>query len=86
MSTSQANQPRARTVEFSNDSLIVHLQDGRSLSVPLEWFPALRDASPEQLAQYRLVGRGIGIHWEALDEDLSVQALLTQTQPVARAG
>jgi hypothetical protein len=56
--------------------LIVHLEDGRTVSVPLEWFPKLRDATPLQLADCRLIGQGIGIHWPQLDEDISVRALL----------
>ncbi|MCE7872407.1 DUF2442 domain-containing protein [bacterium CPR1] len=56
--------------------MVVHLTDGRTLAVPLEWFPRLRDASPEQRAAWRLVGQGIGIHWEELDEDLSTRGLL----------
>ena len=56
--------------------LIVHLEDGRTVSVPLEWFPKLRDATPQQLAEYRLIGQGLGIHWPQLDEDISVRGLL----------
>jgi len=63
-------------IEFDSRSLVVHLEDGRSLSVPLEWFPKLRDARPEQRGNWRLVGQGIGINWPDLDEDLSVGALL----------
>jgi hypothetical protein len=63
-------------VEFAPDILIVHLQDGRSLSAPLEWFPRLRDALPEQRDQWELLGAGIGIHWPELDEDISVPGLL----------
>ena len=55
---------------------MVHLEDGRTILVPLEWFPRLRDASSAQLAHYRLVGQGIGIHWPDLDEDISVRGLL----------
>lgn len=70
------SQARARRVEFVPDSLVVHLEDGRTLSVPLEWFPRLRDASPEQRAHWRMIGPGSGIHWPDLDEDLSVAGLL----------
>jgi hypothetical protein len=56
--------------------LVVHLEDGRTVSVPLEWFPRLRDASAAQLADYRLIAQGVGIHWPQLDEDLSVRGLL----------
>jgi hypothetical protein len=62
-------------VEFVPDAFVVHLEDGRSLTVPLEWFPSLRDATPEQRAHYELVGPGIGIHWPEIDEDISVPRL-----------
>lgn len=76
MSTSAPERPRAVSVDVEDDELVVHLEDGRTLMVPLEWFPRLRDATPAQLAAYQLVGRGIGIHWPELDEDLSVRGLL----------
>ena len=58
------------------DVLRVNLADGRELAVPLEWFPRLRDASPEQRSNWRLIGRGHGIHWADVDEDISVAGLL----------
>jgi len=67
---------RARTVELVPDALVVHLEDGRSLTVPLEWFPRLRDATPEQRENWKLTGPGIGIHWPDIDEDISVAGLL----------
>jgi hypothetical protein len=76
MNTFIVREPRAQQVEFGADTLIVHLEDGRTISSPLEWFPRLRDASPAERGQWRLIGRGIGIHWEPLDEDLSVRGLL----------
>ena len=78
MNTSIVSAPdaRARAVEFGPATLVVHLEDGRSLSAPLEWFPKLRDARPEQRKNGRLIGQGIGINWPDLDEDLSVGALL----------
>jgi hypothetical protein len=63
-------------VRFSDDALHVRLSDSREISVPLEWFPRLRDATPEQRRHWRLIGRGIGIHWEDVDEDISVASLL----------
>jgi hypothetical protein len=58
MNTSVVSPPeaRARAVEFVPDAFVVHLQDGRSLTVPIEWFPRLRDASPEQRNHWRLIG------------------------------
>ncbi len=66
----------AETVSFNEDALIVRLSDGREVSVPLEWFPRLRDATPEQREDWRLIARGIGIQWEAVDEDIAVTTLL----------
>lgn len=63
-------------VHFRDDALHVRLSDGREISVPIEWFPRLRDATPEQRSNWRLIGRGVGIHWADLDEDLSVAGLL----------
>jgi len=79
MNTFITREPRAQAVDFGVDTLIVHLEDGRSVSAPLEWFPRLRDASEADRRQWRLIGRGIGVHWEALDEDLSVRGLLEGT-------
>jgi hypothetical protein len=67
----------ANDVWFKNDMLYARLSDGREIGVPLEWFPRLRRASPEALAKWRLIGRGIGIHWDDLDEDISVQSLIS---------
>lgn len=66
----------AVNVRFDEETLHVNLSDGRTISAPLEWFPKLRAATSEQKAKWRLIGRGIGIHWEELDEDLSVAGLL----------
>jgi len=54
----------------------VLLSDGREISVPFEWFPRLKSASPKQRRNWRLIGKGIGIHWPDLDEDISVSSLL----------
>jgi hypothetical protein len=69
-------EPLAISVSFTKDSLCVALADGREVVVPLEWFPTLRDATDAQRQDWRLIGRGIGIHWEAIDEDISVESLL----------
>lgn len=82
MSTSAAKahraQPEPLAVEArcTADALLVRLADGREISVPLEWFPRLREATAEQRARYRLIGGGIGIHWSDVDEDISVESLL----------
>ena len=64
-------------VSFDEGNLTVSLSDGRKISVPLAWFPRLLHASPEQLAQVELSRHGL--HWETLDEDLSVAGLLAGT-------
>ncbi len=79
MSTSTPDPPVLATavnVRFTEDALSVDLANGRQISVPLEWFPRLRDATAEQRARWRLIGRGLGIHWDELDEDISVAGLL----------
>ena len=77
MSTSPSESyPLARTVQVTDHELIVGLADGRKLSVPLDWFPRLANASSEARAHWRLIGDGIGIHWPDVDEDLSVEGLL----------
>lgn len=68
--------PHAVAVQCTKDELIVSLQDGRILSVPIVWFPRLAEASCEQRANYEFLGEGEGIHWPAIDEDVSVAGLL----------
>ena len=75
-------KPCARHLEVTDDSLIVDFQDGRTLAVPLDWFPRLLEASTEDRKTWRFIGAGLGIHWEKLDEDLSVEALLRMTGPL----
>lgn len=61
---------------FTETKMIVILEDGRELSVPLEWFKKLRTASKTQLENWRFIGKGEGVHWEELDEDISIENLL----------
>ena len=68
--------PRARRVSFGEETLVVDLEDGRQIVVPLAWFPRLTEASEAERAHWRLIGRGIGIHWPDLDEDIAVEGLL----------
>ena len=68
--------PDIENVTITEDTLTVELSDGRSLSVPLAWFPRLLHVSPTERRNWRLVGKGHGIHWEDLDEDISVEGLL----------
>jgi hypothetical protein len=66
----------AESVFFSEDSLTVRLDDGRSLSVPLAWYPRLLHGTQAERENYELIGEGEGIHWPELDEDISVEGLL----------
>ena len=68
--------PNAETVTVTEDTLSVDLSDGRTISVPLAWFPRLLNASQEERRNWRLIGKGQGIHWENVDEDISVEGLL----------
>ena len=63
-------------VSFTEDELVVTLVDGRRVSAPLAWFPRLLGATPDQRKNWRLIGRGVGIHWDDIDEDISVRSLL----------
>ncbi len=63
-------------VSCSNDALSVTLSDGRVVSAPLVWFPRLADATPRDRSDWELIGGGIGIHWQEIDEDISVESLL----------
>lgn len=78
MSTSvvELEVPFAEKVTVSDDTLSVDLSDGRSISVPLAWYPRLSHASSAERKRWRLIGRGLGIHWDDLDEDISVEGLL----------
>ena len=66
----------AKHVDFDEFTMRVRFTDGRVLSVPLNWFPLLRDASPEQRANYEIGGGGISLHWPDIDEDLSIVGLM----------
>ncbi|MDD9984454.1 MAG: DUF2442 domain-containing protein [Gammaproteobacteria bacterium] len=78
MSTSaiELEVPDAIDVTVSDDTLSVELSDGRTISVPVDWYPRLTHATERQRANWRIIGRGNGIHWEDVDEDISVRALL----------
>lgn len=77
LSVSSPTAVLALDVRFTDDALIVSLSDGREISAPLEWFPRLRDATPKQRKNWRLIAKGIGIHWEDIDEDIAVSTLLS---------
>jgi hypothetical protein len=77
MTTSTFNPGlRVKDVRVTEDELIVGIADGRTVSVPLVWYPRLLHATPEQRARWELAGAGFGIHWPDLDEDLSTEGLL----------
>ena len=75
---------RVKDVRITDDLLSVDLLDGRTISVPLAWYPTLLHATPEQRSDWRVAGGGFGIHWPALAEDLSTQGLL-RGAPAPRA-
>lgn len=68
--------PNALDVKVADEILIVDLSDGRTISVPLAWYPRLLHSTPEERKRWRLIGKGHGIHWEDIDEDISVEGLL----------
>jgi hypothetical protein len=74
--TSIEVQPLAVDVSCSSDRLQVVLADRREISVPLEWYPRLMEATPKERNDWQLLGGGLGIHWETLDEDVTVESLL----------
>ena len=71
-----AADERVADVEVTDDQLTVRLMDGRTISVPLVWYPRLSNASKAQRNNWRISGGGYGIHWEEIDEDLSTEGLL----------
>ena len=76
VSTTEVNVPNAMTIEVTEDTLTAELSDGRTISVPLAWYPRLVHATPEERNNWELIGTGQGIHWPDLDEDLSIEGFL----------
>jgi len=68
--------PLATNVVVTDDTLTVDLSDGRTISVPLAWYPRLFHGTPDERANWQMIGRGEGIHWPQLDEDISVEGLI----------
>lgn len=66
----------AQSVDFTEDSMVVRLDDGRSVSVPLAWYPRLNAGTKSERENLELIGDGEGIHWPELDEDISVEGLI----------
>ena len=79
-SSAPSTDPRAKEVRCSGDDLTVVLADGRSISVPLAWFPRLLHATAAQRSNFEFLGEGHGIHWPDIDEDISVEGLLRGVQ------
>jgi hypothetical protein len=77
ISTVELEIPAAESVTVTDDTMSVELNDGRTISVPLTWFPRLVHATEQERNNWKLIGRGHGIHWENIDEDISVENLLT---------
>lgn len=67
---------RVKTVRFTEEAISVDLMDGRTITVPLAWYPRLLKASPEELLGWEICGAGYGIHWEEIDEDISTSGML----------
>lgn len=76
ISTADFRSAFALSVVVGDDTLTVELSDGRSISVPLAWYPRLLNGSVEEQGHWRLIGQGAGIHWPDLDEDISIRNLL----------
>ncbi len=72
----EAADERVADVRFDSDRIIVDLADGRTIAVPLAFYPRLLNATPKQRANWQIAGAGYGIHWPAIDEDLSTEGLL----------
>lgn len=72
-------------IRFEDDRLIVDLADGRTIAVPVAWYPRLVDATPAQRSKWEIAGAGYGIHWPDIDEDLSTEGLLRGAPAPRRA-
>lgn len=79
-----ASDIRVRSVQVDGEKLTVDLMDGRTISVPLAWYPRLFEATPEQRQHFVMAGGGYGLHWPEIDEDLSTEGLLRGAPAPAR--
>jgi hypothetical protein len=73
---SERQTVKAQAVSVTEDSLTIDLEDGRTLSVPLTWYPRLWHGTAAERENWRFIGEGVGIHWPDLDEDISIEGLL----------
>jgi hypothetical protein len=76
MNTAAAAEPLIRDVQVTDEEIIAHLLDGRTISVPLAWSWRLSEATPEQRANFQIIGSGQGVHWPDVDEDISARGML----------
>lgn len=76
MNTVVKVEVRIKDIEITEDTLTAHLMDGRTISVPLVWSWRLSEATPEQRANYKIIGNGHGVHWPDIDEDISAEGML----------
>ena len=76
MTTAATSDPRIAEMEVTDDEIIARLLDGRTISVPLVWSWRLSDATPEQRANFEIIGDGDGAHWPDVDEDISARGML----------
>ncbi len=76
MNTLVKTDQRVKNVKFNEEEISVELMDGRTITVPLIWYPKLLKATPQQLLAWEICGAGYGIHWEEIDEDLSTEGML----------
>jgi hypothetical protein len=76
---------RVRDVRFDEATMSVELMDGRTITVPLAWYPRLLDAEPADRANWQIAGAGYGLHWPSLDEDLSTEGLLRGVPAASRS-
>ena len=76
MSTVGSIEPRIKTIEVTEETITAHLEDGRTVSVPLVWSWRLSEATPEQRRNFQMIGDGVGIHWPDIDEDISAEGML----------
>ncbi len=79
MNTVVKVEVRIKAIEITEDTLTAHLMDGRTISVPLVWSWRLSEATPEQRANYEIIGNGHGVHWPDIDEDISAEGMLWGT-------
>lgn len=77
MNTVDKTEPRIKNIKVTDKLITANLIDGRTISVPLAWSWRLSDATPDQRANYELIGDGLGVHWPDIDEDISAEGMLT---------